>query len=280
MRADQPSSPFREHAVPDTPRFLADVEGYLKAQMRGTRATAGARPSRRRRVLAVAGVAILAVVAALAVVVLGPVTGGRPAAVARAEAFVLPDGTTVHLEEFFDPANFDRLLQVFTDHGAELVINERPVAGPAVGRVFGVSIDFAEDSSDSDSRIVDIAPGDRVEVEVGRAARTDEQVNSEGLTLFEVFPTLPAAIDRGDPVGTGQALDDLGFQVRWVLLDVSVKDGEFNNTSQDVSTPPPGTVIVSVFGPNAEWTDVDPATETLLVELATPEEAAQLGHGA
>lgn len=276
MSRNQPGSPLRRSLPPDTPRFRADLERYLATQAHTARPQRDRYPASRR--LVVAGICAAALAAVVAVVLLGPVTGSRPAAVARAETFVLPGGTTVDIGEFFDPANFDRLRQAFADHGAELVIHERPVAGPAIGRVFSVSTDFGG-APDSDPKIVDVEPGQRVEVEIGRAPRAGEQVDTEGLTLHEVFPTLPAAIDRSDPVATGDALRDLGFQIRWVLLHVAVEDGQFDNTSQDVDSPPPGTVIVSVLGPNGEWTDVDPATDTLMVELATPEEASQLGHG-
>jgi len=276
VRNEQSGASSRHPEVPDTPRFHAELERYLAGQVLATRPRGHRRPSRHR--LVVAAILATALAAALAVLLVAPVTGSRPVAVAEAESFVLPDGTTVSVEEFFDPTNFDRLRRLFAAHGAELIIHERPVAGRAVERVFSVMTDFGG-QPDSDPRVVGIEPGERVEVEVGRVARAGEQVDTEGLTLYEVFPALPEAIDRADPTGTEAALHDLGFQVQWVLLDVAFEDGVFNNSGEDVDSPPPGTVIVSVLGPGGQWTDVEPDTDTLMVELATPEDAAELGHG-
>jgi hypothetical protein len=36
--------------------------------------------------------------------------------------------------------------------------------------------------------------------------------------------------------------------------------------------------VISVLGPDGEWTDIDPAIDTLMVEIATPAVAQELGH--
>jgi hypothetical protein len=47
---------------------------------------------------------------------------------------------------------------------------------------------------------------------------------------------------------------------------------------RDVETPPADTVVISVLGPEGEWTDVDPDIDTLMVEIAAPAVADELGH--
>lgn len=70
---------------------------------------------------------------------------------------------------------------------------------------------------------------------------------------------------------TGRALDQLGFRVRWVLIEAPGR-------GRDVETPPADTVVISVLGPEGEWTDVDPDIDTLMVEIAAPAVADELGH--
>jgi predicted RNase H-like nuclease len=76
----------------------------------------------------------------------------------------------------------------------------------AVGRVFSVQMGSgAPPAANADPSGVRVAAGERVEVTVGRQARPDERVTTEGLTLFEVFPEVEHAIVRDDAVATGRA---------------------------------------------------------------------------
>lgn len=190
-----------------------------------------------------------------------------PLDVSRAREVMLADDLTVGLDELFDASEHDRLEALFREHGMELAIVEVPVNPDADGRVFSVTVTsgVAEHLPSGGYRL---EPGARLEVAVGRA---DEAAGTAGLTLFEVFPEVEVAVDRDDPVATGQALEALGFQVRWVLIE-GPGDGH------DVEAPPSGTVVISVLGPEGQWTDIDPAIDTLMVEIATPEVAAELGH--
>ena len=230
------------------------------------------RRSRRSRVV------IVGVAAAAAAVAVGTVltiewdrpdvaTSPAPLDISDAEAVVFTDGTTVDIDELYDVANHERLRELFAEHGAELVIVERPVAPAADGRVYSVRVSTGAADELAAGRI-HLDAGDRVEVEVGRG---DPAIGSEGLTLYELFPAIPEAVDREDPAATGQALEQLGFAVHWVLIEAP---GE----GHDVETPPPGTVVISVAGPNGEWDSIDPKIDTLMVEVAAPATAAALGH--
>jgi hypothetical protein len=237
-----------------------------------TRSPAPARGRRRPRIV-IGGVAA-AVVAVVAVVLAtdrpdptGVDTGNRRLDLDDAQTVVFSDGTRVRSDELFDAANHERLQALFAAHGAELVLIERPVAPAADGRVFTVTVPPGM-ADDTEPGLIDLEEGGRVEVEVGRA---DPTAGTAGLTLHEVFPALPSAIDRDDPVATEQALEQLGFGVRWVLIEAPGR-------GRDVDAPPPGTVVISVLGPRGEWTDIEPTADTLMVEVAAPAVAEQLDH--
>ena len=190
-----------------------------------------------------------------------------PLTIGAAETVAFTDGTTVRTDDLFDSANHDRLRARFEEHGAELVLIDRPVAQAADGRVFTVSVPPGM-ADEVEPGLIRLEAGGRVEVEVGRGAPA---AGAAGLTLYEVFPTVREAIDRGHPAATGRALEQLGFSVHWVFIEAP-------GLGHDVDTPPPGTVVVSVLGPHGEWTDIDPAIDTLMVEIATPAVAQELGH--
>jgi hypothetical protein len=115
---------------------------------------------------------------------------------------------------------------------------------------------------------------------VGRRARADERVTTQGLTLFQVFPKVEQAIVRDDAVATGKALRALGFKVRWDLIELNPgpgPDGPVTGQTRIVE-PSPGMVVLSVLGPNGEGDSVDPFTDTLTVEVMMSREAReQLG---
>jgi hypothetical protein len=128
---------------------------------------------------------------------------------------------------------------------------------------------------------VRVDAGERVEVTVGRRARPDERVTTQGLTLFEVFPKVEQAIVRDDAVATGRALRALGFKVRWELIELNPDAGQDDPPTKGtrIVEPDPGMVVLSVLGPNGEWDSIDPFIDTLMVEVMTSREAReQLGH--
>jgi hypothetical protein len=262
--------------APDTPGFQAELGRWLVTSTRRPTRLSD-RLGRRRRIamLVVAGVVAVAVVAV-------PVLGPRPRDAAVARSFKLADGSVVDVTEFFDARNFPRLRRQFSRAGATLVIDEIPAHERAVGRVFSVQMDSgAPPAANADTSGVEVAAGERVEVTVGRRARPDERVTTEGLTLYEVFPRVKPAIVRDDAVATGRALRALGFKIRWMLIELKPDPGpdEGPTTGTRIVEPDPGMVVLSVLGPNGEWDSIDPFTDTLMVEVMTSrEDRARLGH--
>jgi hypothetical protein len=266
---------LRRASVPDTPQFQAELGRWLAASTRQATGLAGRLRRRRVAMLVLAGVVALGLVAV-------PVVGPRPRDTAMARSFKLSNGTIIGIEEFMDARNFPRLRQQFADAGATLVIDEIPVNDRAIGRVFSVQMNFDQPpAANADTSGVRVDAGERVEVTVGRRARPDERVTTQGLTLFEVFPKVEHAIVRDDAVATGKALRALGFKVRWELIELNPDAGPDDPPTRGtrVVEPSPGMVVLSVLGPSGEWHSVDPFTDTLMVEVMTSREAReQLGH--
>ena len=116
---------------------------------------------------------------------------------------------------------------------------------------------------------------------MGRRARPEERVTTQGLTLFEIFPKVEQAIIRDDAVATGRALRALGFKLRWELIELNPNAGPDDPPTKQtrIVEPDPGMVVLSVLGPNGEGDSIDPFTDTLMVEVMTSREAReQLGH--
>jgi hypothetical protein len=266
---------LRRASAPDTPQFQTELGRWLAASTRQTTRQAGRLGRRRLAMLALAGLVALGLVAV-------PVLGPRPRDTAVARSFKLSNGTVIGIEEFMDAKNFAWLRQQFAAAGATLVIDEIPVNARAIGRVFSIQMDADRPpAANADPSGVRVAAGERVEVTVGRRARPDERVTTEGLTLFEVFPKVEQAIIRDDAVATGRALRALGFKVRWELIELNPDAGPDDPPTKGtrIVEPDPGMVVLSVLGPNGEWDSIDPFIDTLMVEVTTSREVrAQLGH--
>jgi hypothetical protein len=267
---------LRRASAPDTPQFQAELGRWLAASTRRSTRSAVGRGRRRVAMLALAGLVALGLVVAV------PVLGPRPRDTAVARSFKLANGTVIGIEEFFDSRNFPRLRQQFANAGATLVIEEIPVHDRAVGRVFSVQLGAGQPpAADADPSGVRVRAGERVEVTVGRRARPDERVSTQGLTLFEIFPKVEQAIVRDDAVATGRALRALGFKVRWELIELNPDAGPDDPPTKQtrIVEPSPGMVVLSVLGPNGEGDSIDPFIDTLMVEVVTSREAReQLGH--
>jgi len=266
---------LRRASAPDTPQFQTELGRWLAASTRQTTRQAGRLGRRRLAMLALVGLVALGLVAV-------PVLGPRPRDTAVARSFKLSNGTVIGIEEFMDAKNFARLRQQFAAAGATLVIDEIPVNARAIGRVFSIQMDADRPpAANADPSGVRVAAGERVEVTVGRGARPDERVTTEGLTLFEVFPKVEQAIIRDDAVATGRALRALGFKIRWELIELNPDAGPDDPPTKGtrIVEPDPGMVVLSVLGPNGEWDSIDPFIDTLMVEVTTSREVrAQLGH--
>jgi len=85
-------------------------------------------------------------------------------------------------------------------------------------------------------------------------------------SIEETLPWAAAVIDPDDPGATGRALDRLGFDVRWSLVEDDPK-GATPTRSHDVSRPPAGTEILSVLRADGS-SKVSDATRSLLIEVA------------
>jgi|GEM_PF-3133695 len=266
---------LRRASAPDTPQFQTELGRWLAASTRQTTRQAGRLGRRRLAMLALAGLVALGLVAV-------PVLGPRPRDTAVARSFKLSNGTVIGIEEFMDAKNFAWLRQQFAAAGATLVIDEIPVNARAIGQVFSIQMDADRPpAANADPSGVRVAAGERVEVTVGRRARPDERVTTEGLTLFEVFPKVEQAIIRDDAVATGRALRALGFKIRWELIELNPDAGPDDPPTKGtrIVEPDPGMVVLSVLGPNGEWDSIDPFIDTLMVEVTTSREVrAQLGH--
>jgi hypothetical protein len=271
---------LRRATAPGTPRFQAELGRWLAASTRQpTRQPTrqAGRVSRRRfAVLALAGLVALGLVVAV------PVLGPRPRDTAVARSFKLANGTVIGIEEFMDARNFPRLRQRFASAGATLIIEEIPVNDRAIGRLFSIQMNFGRPpAANADPSGVSVRAGERVEVTVGRRARPDEPVTTQGLTIFEIFPKVKQAIVRDDAIATGRALRALGFKIRWELIELNPHAGPDDSvtTQTRIVEPSPGMVVLSVLGPNGEGDSLDPFTDTLMVEVTTSREVReQLGH--
>jgi hypothetical protein len=261
--------------VPDTPRFQAELGRWLAASTRRPTRPAGRLGRWRVAVLALASLVALGLVAV-------PAFGPRPHDMAVARSFRLSNGTVIDIEQFMDPRNFPRLREQFASAGATLIIDEIPVNDRAVGRVFSIQMGFDRPpAANADPGGVRVRPGERVEVTVGRRARPDERVTTQGLTIFEIFPKVKQAIVRDDAIATGRALRALGFKIRWELIEPNPDAGPDDPATRQtrIVEPSPGMVVLSVLGPNGEGDSVDPFTDTLMVEVMTSREAREeFGH--
>jgi hypothetical protein len=269
------TSELRRASTPDTPQFQAELGRWLAASTRQPTRLAGRLSRRRVAMLALAGVVALGLVAV-------PVLGPQPRDTAVARSFKLANGTVIGIDEFIDSRNFPRLRQQFANAGATLVIDEIPVNDRAIGRVFSIQLDSGRPpAANADPSGVRVRAGERVEVTVGRRARPDERVTTQGLTLFEIFPKVEQAIVRDDAVATGKALRALGFKLRWELIELNPNAGPDDPPTKGtrIVEPSPGMVVLSVLGPNGEGDSIDPFIDTLMVEVMTSREARQqLGH--
>jgi hypothetical protein len=266
---------LRRASAPDTPHFQAELDRWLAASIRQPTRLAGRLSRRRVAMVVVAGLVALGLVAV-------PVLGPRPRDTAVARSFKLANGTVIGIEEFMDARNFPRLRRQFASAGATLIIDEIPVNDRAIGRVFSIQMDADRPpAANADPSGVRVRAGERVEVTVGRRARPDERVTTQGLTIFEIFPKVKQAIVRDDAIATGRALRALGFKIRWELIELNPHAGPDDPVTKQtrIVEPDPGMVVLSVLGPNGEGDSIDPFIDTLMVEVMTSRAARQqLGH--
>lgn len=239
---------------PDTPKFSASLEDYLREQVPEERA----RRRRRRRLPAIAASSGLSVIAVVALVATGLNQSAREA---QATAFVL-DGKVVAIEDLVDPSAHRRLQDRFADAGGQLVIKRRPVASSAVGRVF--SVDYPKGARVDGQGRLNVQPGmgGPVTVTVGVPSQTP---TTAGQTIYQALPDLCSLVTPTDAPATVEALRNAGYRV-------DVKQITFTSPgarARDVQDPPGGTLVIGVLNAKGTSLDVSPETKHLIVEVGT-----------
>lgn len=248
---------MRDRDVPATPQFSDALEQLLRVRVR--------KQMQERRVRRRFAGACVVTALALALALLAPRQGDEGTQ-ALATGFRFPDGRGVSAASVDDRAELQQLAGEAAAAGVELVIKERAVAPRADGRLFAIAYpDGAELDGEGRVMIDGELPGPIV-VTVGRGTPGEDA----GLPVYESIPQLCSLVDPGDAPRTARALREAGFEPVFTLVHLT--GGHGDNRSEVVEDPPPGTVVISVLGPNGDMTDVDPNTRELHVEVGRPGE--------
>ena len=286
---------MRDPADDRTPRAFVQLGAEFEriATEAGDRESPGRRgASGRRRLFVAAGAVALGAALAVLLAVDGLVGEDSRKEARAAPALRFPDGKTVDLDEFFarngDPGALKRRLAAY---GIELEIRVRPVHPSAAGRVFSLESPPNARWDERHRLVIERGLDGPIIVTVGRAvSEAEAATTTEGLTIYEVFPELCEAIDPLDPLATEQALTARGFQVDWQLMKDNPKwrppkgppwkvdpypVPPSPTIAKEVKSPPRGTQIISVLGPNGDYTSVSRSTKRLLIEISPP--GAKLG---
>lgn len=240
--------------IPDTPRFSADLEAYLRTQV------AASHPSRRVAPRVVAGVLAVAVLGSV-LGVTGLLGGGSQA---QATAFVVGDDI-VAMSALTDPARHEELQRRFAQAGGELVVERRPVARQSVGQVLGISLPRGV-RADGD-RLVDASqlPGPVV-ITLGVPSPSP---TTAGAPIYDTLPDLCELVEPTDAPATLAALRGAGYDVDVKLIEF-VEDGA---KARDIGQPPEGSLVLGVMDRDGENQGVSPDTRQLIVEVGSG------GHG-
>jgi hypothetical protein len=88
-------------------------------------------------------------------------------------------------------------------------------------------------------------------------------------TIERDLPQAAAVIDPKNPVATAEALEELGIDVTWTLIEDAPPGSGVPTKSTPLDGPLPGTEILSVTGPEGEW-KIGKNTRHLSIELPYP----------
>jgi hypothetical protein len=236
--------------IPDTPRFSADLEAYLRTQV------AASHPPRRVAPRVVAGVLSIAILGSV-LGVTGVLGGGSQA---QATAFVVGDDI-VAISALTDPARHEELQRRFAQAGGELVVERRPVAPQSVGQVLGISLPRGV-RADGD-HLVDASqlPGPVV-VTLGVLSPSP---TTAGAPIYGTLPDLCELVEPTDAPASVAALRGAGYDVDVKLIEF-VDDGA---RARDVGQPPEGTLVIGVMDRDGENQGVTPDTRQLIVEVGS-----------
>lgn len=235
--------------TPDTPRFSADLEAYLRDEVNSSSAS-----QRAPRLLT----GVVAIVVLVVVLGLTGVNGGGSKA--QATAFVLGDDV-VALSALSDPERHEELQRRFADEGGRLVIERRPVADQSVGQVLGVSL--PRGIRLDEDRLVDPSKmSGPVVVTLGVPSPTP---TTAGAPIYDTLPDLCELVEPTDAPATVAALRAAGYDIDVKLIEF-VDDGA---EARDVAEPPAGTLVIGVMDHRGENAGVDPDTRRLIVEVGS-----------
>jgi hypothetical protein len=96
-------------------------------------------------------------------------------------------------------------------------------------------------------------------------------------TIERDLPQAAAVIDPKNPVATGEALEELGIEVTWILIEDAPQGSGTPTKATPLDGPLAGTEILSVLGPEGEW-KIGKNTRHLSIELAYPGSAILESH--
>jgi hypothetical protein len=94
---------------------------------------------------------------------------------------------------------------------------------------------------------------------------------------IERAPEVAAVIDPKNPVATGEALEKLGIDVTWVLIEDTPPGSGRPTKETPLDAPLAGTEILAVLGAEGER-KIDENTRHLMIELAYPGSAILESH--
>lgn len=176
------------------------------------------------------------------------------------------------------PDGVQRLRDRVEPYGLRVRVEGRPVAAAAVGQLFGVQ--FPRQARFDTKRHLVLEQGSRgtIIVTLGRPAPSGSDVGTAGFSLYEVLPQVQTAVRREDPQASLNRLRDLGFDVTVKLIVDNPDRGAVAATGvKDVSTPPDGTVVLSMLNANGQNT-ATADTRELIMEVAPATSSVARGH--
>jgi hypothetical protein len=191
--------------------------------------------------------------------------GGAPATVTHAPASDTVDVLATLLER----DGVAKLRRRIAPYSLALRVKLSPVAELAAGRVLSVQFPHRARFNPARQLVLSRSRGTIIAT-IGRTARPSEDVGTRGLSLYDVLPSVRAAVQRDDPDGTVRRLRDLGFDVDLKLVIDNPRAHETGTSatgSKSVTASPPDTVVLSVLNSRGE-NSAQRDTRNLIVEIA------------
>lgn len=199
--------------------------------------------------------------------------GGPPAVVTNPQVKSLPV-----LAVLLGPDGVRRLREAVAPYGLRVEVQGRPVAPAAVGRLFGVQFPRRARFTAGGDLVLEKGSRGTIIATLGRPATAGQRVGTAGLSLDEVLPQVGPAVHRDDPKATLARLRALGFTVSVKLVVDNPDRGAVSATGvKDVTTPPDGTVVLSILNARGQNT-ATPRTRKLIMEVAPSDSEVARSH--